>query len=152
MLFRSVEVDPGTGVVDIVRYTIVDDFGHTINPLLLAGQVHGGCVQGIGQALYEGIVYDPSGQLLTGSFTDYCMPRADAVPPFAFAYNEIACKSNVLGIKGAGEAGAIGAPPAIINAVVDALSGLGVRHVDMPATPEKIWRAIQAAGTARAAE
>jgi aerobic carbon-monoxide dehydrogenase large subunit len=147
----EVEIDQGTGTVSIVRYTIVDDFGRTINPLLLAGQVHGGSVQGIGQALYEGVVYDPSGQLITGSFTDYCLPRADVSPSFSFAYNEIPCKSNLLGIKGAGEAGAIGAPPAIINAVVDALSGLGVKHIDMPATPEKIWRLINTA-PARAAE
>ncbi|MBI4183240.1 MAG: xanthine dehydrogenase family protein molybdopterin-binding subunit [Proteobacteria bacterium] len=142
----EVEVDPETGAVEIVGYTVVDDFGVVANPPLLAGQVHGGVAQGIGQALLEGCVYDPgSGQLLTGSFVDYALPRADRVPPIAFRYNVIPTRANPLGIKGAGEAGAVGAPPAVINAVVDALAHLGVRHVEMPATPERVWRAIRAA-------
>ncbi|MBI3707325.1 MAG: xanthine dehydrogenase family protein molybdopterin-binding subunit [Proteobacteria bacterium] len=140
----EVEIDPATGITKIVRYTVADDFGQVVNPLLLAGQVHGGTVQGIGQALYEGCVYDSaSGQLVTGSFMDYCLPRADDVPAIAFAYNEIPTTSNQLGVKGSGEAGAIGAPPATINAVIDALAPLGLRHIDMPATPEKVWRTIR---------
>jgi carbon-monoxide dehydrogenase large subunit len=139
----EVEIDSATGVTQIVNYAIVDDFGNVINPLLLAGQVHGGTVQGIGQALFEGCQYDAeSGQLLTGSFMDYCLPRAGDVPSFNFAYNEVPCANNVLGVKGAGEAGSMGAPPAVINAVVDALQPYGVRHVDMPATPERVWRLI----------
>jgi carbon-monoxide dehydrogenase large subunit len=140
----EVEVDPDTGIVRIVRFVVVDDFGTVVNPLLLEGQVHGGIVQGIGQALCEGVVYDPeSGQLVTGSFMDYCMPRAEDAPAIEFSYNVVPCTTNPLGIKGAGEAGAIGAPPAVINAVVDALSDLGVRHVDMPATPQRIWQIIR---------
>jgi carbon-monoxide dehydrogenase large subunit len=139
----ELEIDQGTGDVEIVRYTIVDDFGKVINPLTLAGQVHGGTVQGIGQALYENCVYDKAtGQLLTGSFMDYAMPHATQVPDISFAYNEVPCTANPLGVKGSGEAGAIGAPPATINAVVDALAEYGVTHIDMPATPEKLWRAI----------
>lgn len=139
----EVEIDPATGVARVERYTVVDDFGTVMNPLMLAGQVHGGAVQGIGQALYEGCVYDrESGQLVTGSLMDYCLPRAGDVPFFAFSYNQVPTKANLLGVKGAGEAGAIGAPPAVINAILDALAPLGVRHIDMPATPEKIWRAV----------
>ena len=135
----EVEIDQDTGTVEIVNYTIADDLGKVINPLLLAGQVHGGCAQGIGQALLEGAVYDEeSGQLLTGSYMDYTMPRADDLPFFDFQYHEIPCQNNALGIKGAGEAGAIGSPPAIINAIVDALSDYDVNHVDMPATREKV--------------
>lgn len=138
----EVEVDRATGAARIVRYTVVDDFGFAMNPLLLAGQVHGGTVQGIGQALLEHAVYDAeSAQLLSGSFMDYAMPRADNVPAFDCGFHHVPCKTNPLGVKGAGEAGAVGAPPAVINAVVDAL---GVRHIDMPATPEKIWRALAA--------
>jgi carbon-monoxide dehydrogenase large subunit len=149
----ELEIDPTMGTVDLKRYTIVDDFGRVINPLTLAGQVHGGTVQGIGQALYENCIYDPqSGQLLSGSFMDYCLPRADNLPSFAFAYNEVPSTANRLGVKGSGEAGAMGAPPAVINAVVDALAGHGVKHIDMPATPEKIWRAIRGAGMSQAAE
>ncbi|MBL8835037.1 MAG: xanthine dehydrogenase family protein molybdopterin-binding subunit [Alphaproteobacteria bacterium] len=148
----EVEIDAATGVPRIVNYVIVDDFGKVINPMLVAGQVHGGTVQGIGQALLEGCQYDPaSGQLLTGSFMDYCMPRADDVPSFNFAYNEVPCAHNVLGVKGAGEAGSMGAPPAVINAIVDALQPYGVRHIDMPATAERIWRLIERK-TPRAAE
>ncbi len=149
----EVEIDPETGRLAFVRYTVVDDFGRVVNPLTLAGQVHGGSAQGIGQALLEACVYDhASGQLLTGSFMDYALPRASDVPTFNFAYNEIPCTANPLGVKGAGEAGAIGAPPAVINAVLDALWSLGVRRIDMPATPERIWQAIQAARTRQAAE
>lgn len=139
----EIEIDPDTGTVSIPRYTIVDDFGNVMNPLLVEGQVHGGTIQGIGQALYEGCVYDPeSGQLLSGSFMDYCMPRADQMPSIDFSYNEVPCRNNPLGVKGAGEAGSIGAPPAIIHAVLDALKPYGVQHIDMPATPQKIWRLI----------
>jgi carbon-monoxide dehydrogenase large subunit len=130
-----------TGVVSIDRYTAVDDFGRTINPLLLEGQVHGGIALGIGQALLEHTVYDPEdGQLLTGSFTDYAMPRAGDLPIFAFSTHNVPSTANPLGVKGAGEAGAVGAPPAVINAVVDALSHrIGLRHIDMPATPRRVW-------------
>ena len=140
----EVEIDRETGQATIVRYTVVDDFGRVINPLLLAGQVHGGVAQGVGQALLEWARYDEeSGQLLAGSFLDYCMPRADDLPDYDIGWNEIPCRSNPMGIKSAGEAGAVGAPPAVINAVVDALSQYGVRHIDMPATPERIWRAME---------
>jgi aerobic carbon-monoxide dehydrogenase large subunit len=140
----EVEIDPNTGEVSIERYTVVDDFGRTINPLLLEGQVHGGIVQGIGQALYEHAVYDPAdGQLLAGSFMDYAMPHADNVPAFAFSTHNVPSTSNPLGVKGAGEAGSVGAPPAVINAIVDALHHrAGVRHIDMPATPLKVWEAL----------
>jgi carbon-monoxide dehydrogenase large subunit len=141
----EVEVDPDSGVTTIQRYTIVDDFGAVINPILLEGQVHGGVVQGIGQALLEETVYDEdSGQLLTGTFMDYAMPRADNLPNFSFSTRNVPCKMNPLGIKGAGEAGAIGAPPALINAIVDALHHKGVRHIDMPATPKRVWEALHA--------
>jgi len=138
------EIDPGSGVVTIARYTVVDDFGAVINPMLLEGQVHGGIVQGLGQALLEHTVYDEdSGQLLTGSFSDYAMPRADDLPSFSFTTRNVPCKANPLGIKGAGEAGAIGAPPAVINAIVDALDRkAGIRHIDMPATPYRVWQAL----------
>ena len=128
------------GKVNILSYFVVDDFGKVINPMLLEGQVHGGIVQGIGQALFEETIYDENGQLLSGSFMDYAIPRASDVPNFNFSYNEILCKNNLLGVKGAGEAGAIGAPPAIINALCDALQ---VDHIDMPAKPEKLWRIIK---------
>jgi carbon-monoxide dehydrogenase large subunit len=145
----EVEIDEETGLVSVVAYTVVDDFGKLVNPLLVEGQVHGGVVQGIGQALLERCAYEAeSGQLLSASFMDYCIPRADDVPSIAFATNETPCTSNPLGVKGCGEAGAIGAPPAVVNAVVDALSEFGVRHIDMPATPELIWRAIERAKTA----
>ena len=142
----EVEIDPATGVVDIERYTIVDDFGRTINPMMLEGQVHGGIVQGIGQALYENAVYDDdSGQLLSGSFMDYAMPRASNTPSFAFSTHNVPTKANPLGVKGAGEAGAVGAPPAVINAIVDAIHHHnGTRHIDMPATPHRVWQAVNA--------
>src|SRR3954470_10488258 len=143
----EVEVDPASGVTTILRYTVIDDFGEVINPLLLEGQVHGGVVQGIGQALLEETVYDESGQLLTGTFMDYAMPRADNLPNFSFSTRNVRCTANPLGIKGAGEAGAIGSPPAVINAIVDALHSRKpeIRHIDMPATPSRVWQALHAA-------
>ncbi len=141
----EIEIDPETGVVEIVSYVVVDDFGVTLNPLMLAGQVHGGAVQGIGQALMERTVYDPqSGQLLTASLMDYALPRAADVPTFRFETRNVRCTTNVLGVKGAGEAGAIGSCPAVMNAIVDALwRAYRIRHVDMPATPERLWAAIE---------
>ncbi len=143
----EVEIDAETGVTEIVRYTIVDDFGRTINPLLLAGQVHGGTAQGIGQALLEHAWYDPeTAQLLSGSFMDYALPRAADVPSFDWSVNNVPCTGNELGVKGAGEAGAVAAPPAVINAVVDALHArTGLTHIDMPATRETVWRALRRA-------
>jgi carbon-monoxide dehydrogenase large subunit len=147
----EVEVEPETGLVHLQRYLVVDDFGTVINPLLLAGQVMGGVGQGIGQALLEHCVYDPaSGQLVTGSFTDYALPRAGDLPAIEFACNVVPCRTNPLGVKGAGEAGAIGAPPALVNAVVDALSADGIEHLDMPLTPERVWRALRNAAAAAA--
>jgi carbon-monoxide dehydrogenase large subunit len=148
----EVEIDPATGHIDILRYLVVDDFGTVVNPLLLAGQVQGGVAQGVGQAMLERTVFDPeTGQLLTGSLTDYCLARADDLPALEFAYNVVPCRTNPLGIKGAGEAGAIGAPPALVNAVVDALTELGIEHLDMPLTPERLWRAIHEAEQRKAA-
>ena len=135
----ELEIYKETGKVSILAYYVVDDFGKVINPLLLEGQVHGGIVQGIGQALFEETLYDENGQLISGSLMDYAIPRASDVPNFSFSYNEIFCKNNLLGVKGAGEAGAIGAPPAVINAVCNALN---IAHVDMPAKPEKLWKII----------
>ena len=137
----EVEIDPETGVTEITKFTAVDDFGNIINPMIVAGQVHGGIAQGIGQAMLEQCVYDESGQLQTGSYMDYCMPRADDLPNFTVGLTTTVCTHNPVGAKGCGEAGAIGSPPAIINAITDAV---GVRDISMPATPEKIWRAIQA--------
>ena len=143
----ELEIDGDTGEVRIERYSIVDDFGRAINPLLLEGQVHGGTAQGIGQALLELALYDAdSGQLLAGSFMDYALPRADDLPAFDCGFRHTPGTSNPLGVKGAGEAGAVGAPPAVINAVVDALhAATGLKHIDMPATREKLWRALRAA-------
>lgn len=142
----EVEVDPDTGMTEIAGYTVVDDFGRIINPLIAGGQVLGGAVQGIGQALLEGVTYDETGQLLTGSFMDYCMPRAQDLPSIDVEFNQDApTQSNPLGVKGAGEAGATGAPPAVVNAVVDALKPLGIGHIDMPLAPLKVWEAIRAA-------
>jgi aerobic carbon-monoxide dehydrogenase large subunit len=136
----EVEIDPETGENHIARYTVVDDFGRIVNPLLVEGQVHGGVVQGLGQAMGEHAVYDPeSGQLVTGSFMDYWMPRADNMPHIDFKANEVPCTTNPLGAKGCGEAGTVGAAPAFVNAVVDALSDYGVAHIDMPVTPLKLW-------------
>ena len=142
----ELEIDNTTGEIKIIDYTVVDDFGHVINPLLLEGQVHGGIGQGLGQALLESCQYESdSGQLLSASFMDYTMPRADDFPPIRFDLNKVPCKTNPLGIKGAGEAGAIGAPPAIINAIVNALKDKGVRHVDMPVTPNRLWNIMKSA-------
>jgi aerobic carbon-monoxide dehydrogenase large subunit len=140
----EVEIDPDTGKVTIENFTASDDFGRIINPMIVAGQVHGGLVQGIGQALLEGCVYDKeTGQLVTGSYNDYALPRADDVPSFALSTHATLCTHNPLGVKGCGEAGAIGAPAALTNAIVDALRPFGIRHVDMPAKPEKLWRLIK---------
>jgi carbon-monoxide dehydrogenase large subunit len=136
----EVEVDPETGVVKIERWSAVDDFGKIINPMIVEGQVHGGLTQGIGQAMTEGAKYDSTGQLVTGSFMDYCIPRADDVPMFQVDTRETPCTHNPLGVKGCGEAGAIGAPAALINAITDAL---GVKDIPMPATPQTVWRALQ---------
>ena len=145
----ELEVDPATGVVEILKFVAVDDFGNVVNPMIVEGQVHGGLVQGIGQALLESAIYDEGGQLLTGSYMDYAMPRADDVPSFEVVTAAgTACTANSLGVKGCGEAGAIGSPPAVINAITNAI---GVR-VEMPATPEKVWRAIQSAKLPLAAE
>jgi carbon-monoxide dehydrogenase large subunit len=138
----EVEIDPETGAVEIKRYSVVDDVGTVLNPLLLHGQIHGGVVQGIGQILMEDIRFDETGQLLTGSFMDYAMPRADDLSAIATGSSPVPTKTNPLGVKGAGEAGCVGAMPAVANAVVDALSVFGVRHIEMPATPERIWRAM----------
>ena len=142
----EVEVDPDTGTTKIVKFTAVDDFGNVINPMIVEGQVHGGLAQGIGQALLEGCRYDKqSGQLLTGSYLDYCMPRADDVPSFQVGTEVTPCTHNPLGVKGCGEAGAIGAPAAVINAITDAL---GIRELEMPATAERVWQTIQQAKAA----
>jgi len=144
----EVEVDPETGVVHLVAYHVVDDFGTLLNPMITEGQVHGGVAQGVGQALMEHTVYDrESGQLLSGSFMDYGLPRADDLPPIEVGFETVPTGTNALGVKGCGEAGCIGALPAVINAVVDALKPYGVRHIDMPATPERVWRTIQGAKT-----
>jgi carbon-monoxide dehydrogenase large subunit len=145
----EVEVDPETGVTRVDRWTAVDDFGTIINPLIVEGQVHGGIAQGVGQALLEGAVYDKNGQLLTASFMDYCMPRADDVPSYTLGFNTTPAPSNPLGIKGCGEAGAIAAPPAVINAITDAL---GHEDVSMPATPQVVWKAARKAVNRMAAE
>ncbi len=148
----EVEIDRDTGIVEVVNFTAVDDFGRIINPMIVAGQVHGGLAQGIGQALLENTVYDENGQLVTGSFMDYCMPRADNLPSFDVATHVTLCTHNPLGVKGCGEAGAIGAPAAVMNAVVNALAPLGVKDLAMPATPERVWRAIAEHTMPQAAE
>jgi carbon-monoxide dehydrogenase large subunit len=141
----ELEIDPETGVVTLDRYSAVEDLGRVINPLLVRGQIHGGVVQGLGQALGEQIVYDrESGQLLTASFMDYTMPRADDVPEFRLATREVPTKVNPLGAKGVGEAGTVGALAATMNAVCDALAPLGITQFDMPATPHRVWAAIAA--------
>ncbi len=145
----EVEIDPETGVTEIANYTAVDDFGVLINPMIVEGQVHGGIAQGIGQALTEGAVYDASGQLLTASYMDYCMPRADNLPSFKLGFTETRCPSNPLGIKGCGEAGAIAAPAAVMNAMTDAL---GTEAVTMPATPQAVWKVVQSQQKLAAAE
>lgn len=145
----ELEVDPSTGVVTVDRWTAVDDFGNVVNPMIVEGQVHGGIAQGVGQALYEGAVYDKQGQLVTASYMDYCMPRAENFPSYRIGMTTTPAPSNPLGIKGCGEAGAIASPPAVINAITDAL---GHENISMPATPEKVWRAAQAAPQRLAAE
>ncbi len=147
----EVEIDPETGVVTLARYAAVDDVGKIMNALLCEGQIHGGVAQGVGQALMESIVFDTDGQLVTGSFQDYAMPRATDFPDLLSELTEVPATTNPLGIKGAGEAGATGAPPAVIGAILDALRPLGIDHIDMPATPNKIWQAIHAANGAKAA-
>jgi len=142
----EVEIDPEAGKVEIARFTAVDDFGTVINPMIVEGQIHGGIAQGIGQALLEHGIYDTeSGQLLTGSYMDYAMPRADDLPDFDVGMTVTKCPSNPLGVKGCGEAGAIAAPAAVVNAITDAL---GTNSFDMPATPEKVWRALGKGGAA----
>jgi len=142
----EVEIDQETGAVRVLRYAVVDDVGRMINPMLVKGQIHGGIVQGLGQGLFEVMTYDDSGQLLAGSFMDYAMPRADDLPPFEVDSHEVATQVNPLGAKGVGEAGTVGALPALLNAVNDALAPLGVRHLDMPVTPERVWQAMRDAG------
>jgi carbon-monoxide dehydrogenase large subunit len=144
----EIEIDPETGVTEVVKYTMVNDFGTVVNPLLVQGQSHGGVAQGIGQALMERTVYAEDGQLLTGSFLDYALPRASDLPDFAYGEHPVPATTNPLGVKGCGEAGCTGALPAVMNAVLDALAPLGIRHLDMPATPETVWRAIRAATAA----
>ncbi len=145
----EVEIDPDTGVVEIVRYRVSDDFGKTVNPMIVRGQVHGGVAQGLGQALVERTDYDlETGQLLSGSFMDYALPRANDLPDIEVDLLEVPSVSNPLGVKGAGEAGSVGSPPALINAIIDALSADGVTHIDMPATPETVWRAMSMARAA----
>ena len=141
----EVEVDPNTGLVEVVNFSASDDPGIVINPIIVDGQIHGGLAQGIGQALLEGCVYDDNGQLITGSYMDYTMPRADDLPSYVVSAEASKCTHNPLGVKGVGEVGSIGSTPAVINAIVDALSELGVKDVPMPATPQAVWRAIQEA-------
>jgi carbon-monoxide dehydrogenase large subunit len=142
----EVEVDPDTGAVKIVNFSASDDFGNIVNPMIVEGQVHGGLAQGIGQALLEHCVYDrETGQLLSGSLMDYALPRADDVPAFKVATQVTPCTHNPLGVKGCGEAGAIGAPAAMMNAVLDALAPAGVTHLDMPASPHRVWQALRQA-------
>ena len=141
----EVEIDPNTGLVEVVNFSASDDPGIVINPIIVDGQIHGGLAQGIGQALLEGCVYDDNGQLITGSYMDYTMPRADDLPSYVVSTEASKCTHNPLGVKGVGEVGSIGSTPAVINAIVDALSELGVKDVPMPATPQAVWRAIQEA-------
>ncbi len=141
----ELEIDPETGTVEILRYSVVDDVGTVINPLLLKGQIVGGVSQGVGQILMEDIRFDRDGQIITGSFMDYAMPRATDISAVEVKSNPVPTRTNPLGVKGAGEAGCVGAMPAVANALVDALAHLGVRHVEMPATPEHLWRTIKEA-------
>jgi carbon-monoxide dehydrogenase large subunit len=145
----EVEVDPDTGEVVIDRYVVVDDVGRVINPLICEGQIQGGLAQGIGQALFEQVAYDrTSGQLLSVGFTEYCMPRSDNLPPFTLGFHDVPCATNPIGVKGIGEAGSVGAPPTVINSILDALAPLGVDHIDMPATPARIWESLRRVGPA----
>jgi len=146
----EVEIDPETGVTRVVKYTTVDDVGVAMNPMLVAGQVHGGVAQGIGQALYEGVCYDAEGQLLTASYQDYGIPRADDIPAIEVTLDGSApCRTNPLGAKGCGESGAIGGPPCVTNGVMDALSDLGIKTLNTPLSPLKVWQAIRDAKSAR---
>jgi carbon-monoxide dehydrogenase large subunit len=138
----EVEIDPQTGHLDVVRYTCVDDVGRAINPMVVDGQTHGGAVQGIGQAVCELCSYDAEGQLLSASLMDYAMPRADTMPSFTTDISQVLTPTNRLGVRGAGEGGTTGALGAVVNSVVDALAEFGVTHIEMPVTPERIWRAI----------
>jgi carbon-monoxide dehydrogenase large subunit len=148
----EVEVDPETGVVEVVRYTSVDDCGRAVNPMILHGQTHGGIVQGVGQALWESCAYEAgSGQLLSATLMDYALPRADMVPAFTTEISEVPSTSHPLGLRGGGEGGTTPALGAVVNAIVDALAELGVEHIEMPATPERVWRAIRDAGSGRTA-
>ena len=139
----EIEIDPATGVVEVVKYTVTDDFGNLINPMLAEGQVHGGVVQGIGQAVTERVVYDEDGQLLTASFMDYGMPRADDCPMIAFYSEPVPSTNNQMGMKGCGEAGTIGALAAVANAVLDAVWDEGIHKIDMPFTPQRVWAHLQ---------
>ncbi|MEL6700860.1 MAG: molybdopterin cofactor-binding domain-containing protein, partial [Pseudomonadota bacterium] len=139
----EVEIDPETGVTEVVAYTVTDDFGNLINPMLVAGQIHGGVAQGIGQAITERVVYDDEGQLLTATFMDYGMPRADDVPMIGFTTEGTPSLYNPMGMKGCGEAGTVGALAAVSNAVLDALSTRGVRRADMPFTPQRVWQMLK---------
>ena len=145
----EVEIDPDTGAISVPRYGSIDDAGQAINPLILHGQVHGGIVQGIGQALVEDVRYDEAGQVLTGSFMDYAIPRAHLVPSFDIALTEDPTQGNPLRVKGGGEAGITPALAVVMNAIMDALKDYGVEHMDMPATPARIWQAIQRAKAAK---
>ncbi|MGA7973194.1 MAG: molybdopterin cofactor-binding domain-containing protein, partial [Pseudolabrys sp.] len=148
----EVEIDPETGTLELVAYTAVDDVGTVLNPMIVEGQVHGGVVQGLGQAFGEHCIYDEDGQLVTGSFMDYCMPRADDLCNITVATESTVCRSNPIGVKGCGEVGTIASPATLMNAVVDALSPFGISHMDMPASPKRVWQTIQAAATRQAAE
>jgi carbon-monoxide dehydrogenase large subunit len=139
----EVEIDPETGVTEVVRYTVTDDFGNLLNPMLAEGQVHGGVAQGIGQAITERVVYDDNGQLLTASFMDYALPRADDLPMFGFSTEPVPSTANQLGMKGCGEAGTVGALAAVSNAVADALWESGVTEVQMPFTPLRVWEMLR---------
>jgi carbon-monoxide dehydrogenase large subunit len=145
----EVEVDPETGVVEVVRYTSIDDCGRAVNPMLVHGQSHGGIAQGIGQALWEECRYDPdTGQLLSASLLDYAMPRADLLPLFKTEISEVPSTTNPLGMRGGSEGGITPGLAAVVNAIVDALAEFGVEHIELPATPERVWRAIRAASSA----
>jgi carbon-monoxide dehydrogenase large subunit len=140
-----VEVNKETGAVALTRYVAVDDVGRQINPMIVDGQIHGGITQGVAQALWEGAAYDANGQLVTGSLMDYAVPKASALPAYELGRTETPTPVNPLGVKGAGETGTIASTPAVVNAVMDALAPLGIRHIDMPLTPERVWRAMSAA-------
>jgi carbon-monoxide dehydrogenase large subunit len=145
----EVEVDAETGVVEVVRWTCVDDCGRAVNPMILHGQAHGGIAAGVGQALMERCAYDAGGQLLSASFMDYALPRADMLPSFTTEISEVPSTTNPLGLRGGGEGGTTPALGALVNAIVDALAEFGVEHIDMPATPERVWQALQHAAARR---